>query len=131
MLEGLAALVGIILMCVVLYKQGYFIWGSKRAVMFAGPMLVFGNKTSARMSRGTVILKKIMKFSYNGKVTLNLDCEVRNGGIIVEIIDENKDKMVHLDINNLSGSFSVKKNKTYYLVIQTFKMDGRYTVSWE
>ena len=83
------------------------------------------------MSRGTVILKKIMKFSYNGKVTLNLDCEVRNGGIIVEIIDENKDKMVHLDINNLFGSFSVKKNKTYYLVIQTFKMDGRYTVSWE
>jgi len=99
--------------------------------MFSGSMLVFGNKTSARMNRGTVILKKVMKFPYNGKCIVNLDCELRAGSIIVEIIDENKDKMVHLDINNRTGSFSVKKKKQYYLVIQTFKMDGRYTVSWE
>jgi len=131
MLETIAAVGGIFLMCVVLYKQGYFIWGSKRAVMFSGSMLVFGNKTSARMNRGTVILKKVMKYKYNGKCMLKLDCELRNGSIIVEVIDENKDKMVHLDVNNLSGSFPVRKNKNYYLVIQTFKMDGRYTVSWE
>ena len=131
MMETIIAVGAVLAACVVLYKQGYFIWGSKRAVMFAGSMLVLGDKTSARMSRGTVLLKKVMKFRYNGKCTLKLDCELRNGDILVEVIDENKDKMVHLDVHNLSGSFPVRKDKNYYLVIQTFKMDGRYTVSWD
>lgn len=119
-------LLGILLagIFVLLYQQGYMALKSTSAVTFIGSAK--GNGAKFTSCNGSI--KRIVRFIEDGICTYTLDAELTKGGLSVELLDAEKEKIMQLDCVNRSASVAVESRKKYYLIIRFRSATGRYTL---
>ena len=117
----------LIIICVssyFLYRNGYLILSSKTSKKFIGS----NNGKKATFSLCNGYMKRVIRFNETTTYQFQLTTELEKGAVHLELLDCNKQKILHL-CNNESSTISVDKRKRYYLIIRFISATGNYTLT--
>ena len=124
MVKAVLLLILFVGLFVFLYNQGYMVIKSTSALMFVGS----AKGTSARFTSCNGSMKRVVRFESDGTYRYFLDAELTKGALSVELLDADKEKIMHLDCASPSASVTVERKKKYYLIIRFRSATGRYTL---
>lgn len=121
-------IIGVILY--LLYINGYMILNAKKATMFVG--VVRGNRRcKASFIACDGFMKRGVRFKENKRYYFKINPELTNGEMTVDVLDDKKNSLLHLDAQHQSATIDVDKRKRYYLVFRFRSATGKYELNWE
>lgn len=125
----LLLIIGLPILCYLLWINGYMVLNKKRAVLFTGSILG-KNRCKVRFSSCNGFVKKIIKFSDSRSYQFNFSNHITKGNVSIEILNKNKEIILNLSPSVPTGILDVNKKEKYYLVLKFDKADGEYKLTW-
>lgn len=122
-------IIGLPVLCYILWVNGYMVLNKKRAVLFSGSILG-KSRCKVRFLSCNGFVKKVMKFSDSRSYQFDLNNHIAKGDVSIEILNKNKEIILKLTPSNHTGILDVNKKERYYLVLKFDKADGEYELTW-
>lgn len=120
----------LIILCVVfyfLYANGYFVVQQKKALVYIG-----SNKgKSAKFTSCDGYIKRVVKFKGNRTYTFDFSCELSEGKMHVELVDDKNNKLLSLNDKHKQQCINVKESSKYYLIYKFESATGHYSLEWK
>ena len=119
--------ISVLLICYLLYINGYMVTKATKSVMFVGSKR--GKK--AKFTHCNGYIKRVIKFDESRLYKIILDAELTKGDIIAEVSDAGKNVVAVLDSINKNAEIFVEKGKRYYLTMRFKSAAGQYEIDWK
>ena len=120
-------LIAVLLICYLLYINGYMVTKCTKAVMYVGSKR--GKK--ARFNSCSGYIKRVIKFEESRIYRITLDAELTKGEITAEIADKSKNIVAVLDSISNTAEIQAEKGKRYYLTMRFKSAAGQYEIDWK
>lgn len=127
-----STIIVLILLCIVfyfLYINGYMVMNAKRAITFIGSIRGKGT-CSASFHACSGYMKRMMRFKENGAYQFVLEANLVNGELEVEILDKNKQVLMHLDKDTRQAEIEADCKARYTLIFRFQSASGDYRMNW-
>ena len=109
-----------------LYRNGWMVISSKRAVTFVGS----NRGKSASFSGCSGSIKRIIRFSEDREYRFFLDAALTKGNMSVSLLGPDKKALLQLTDSMPQASATLEKGKRYVLVLRFRSATGRYALQW-
>ena len=113
----------------ILYVQGYMITGTKSAVKFIGSNGKDCFHAVLVSCKGN--MKKVARFKESREYEFELCSALTDGAVVVELLDAQKQPVMHLDAENTNATVGIDKKKRYYLVYTFETSSGEFEFRWK
>lgn len=130
MIELIVLFVSLGYILYLLYINGYVIISHKTALLFVGK-LYRKNSSKAEFISCNGTVKRMLRFKENQSVYFQLESQITEGDFSVEILDKNKQILLHLDSQKSEGWMHVEEKKNYILVFSFKSTSGSYYLNWK
>ena len=109
-----------------LYRNGFLVMNSKKAVMYAGSK----RGKAAKFSSCSGYTKRIMKVQESKQYRFMFDCNLTAGTVSVEVLDASKKPILSLDETHRCAAVDLEKGKRYNLIVRFKAASGDYVLDW-
>lgn len=128
-----ALLIGIpslILLLILLYRNGYIPIRVMRALLFVGSTGIRQNQCKARFSVCTGFIRYVLTFREAKTVLFSFDSAITKGNVQILVLDRTKQPVLKLTPDSPTGQLRITPHQRYYIKIIFNKADGDYHLTW-
>ena len=116
-------LLGAFVLLYVLYEYGAISVKSSRVLIFIGTIY------SARYKRSNGTIRRVFRPSESREYLFSFSSELSRGSVAVEILDNKKQSLLHLE-GHETGKLVLEKGKKYILVLRMQNADGAHHLEY-